>query len=298
MICADKLGLKGEFMPIPTTLLQVVRENHRELIKLALGGFDLLDSDLPPLYEALRSNTVVRSIDFSENLITDEGIQYLATHPLGRVFQLDLSCNRIKTDGWQFFATHNTTITSLIATASLLGDEGAMALANSRYIRFLDLSANRITDRGAEALAKNETLEELFLNHNKITSRGAHRLFQSRTLQVLYLAYNQIEEVDETILSQNTTLHKLDIDANPLTRRMITWLAQRMSLQSLSLSSLALTDADVGIFARLSRTLTTLYLGKNQLTDFGARQLISNPQLREISLPQNALQSVGPFIKR
>jgi Leucine-rich repeat (LRR) protein len=285
-------------MPIPMLLLQLVRENHPEIIKLELGGHDLRDSDIPILCDVLQANTVVRSIDLRGNLITDEGIQYLATHSLGRTFQLDLSCNRVKVEGWRFFALHNTTITQLIVTASRLGDEGAVALAGSKCVHSLDLSANDITDHGAEALAKNEVLEELFLNHNKITGYGARKLFQSHTLRVLYLAHNQVEEVDEAVLSQNTTLHRLNIDANPLTRRMVILLAQQMSLQSLSLRSLALTDADVSIFASISQTLIALYLGGNKLTDVGARQLLLNSQLKEISMPQNALYNVPSFVRR
>jgi predicted nucleotidyltransferase len=294
--CLQQNQIRRRKMPMLTDVIEYIRQNKTEVIKINLGGYTLAPDDLRTLAAALSCNSHIQFVNLSDNGITDEGAQILATSALGAVVALDLSRNNITATGYEHFVA-NKTLLRLILSESNIEDQAVIKLAENATLQHLDLRGNKITDIGAEVLAGNCRIEELFLCGNQITSIGANALLSNPRFKVLYLGRNKIRDLDKKVLSENKTLRELSLDSNPIDKQLIVILAQCLSLEKLSLCSLDLEDEDAKQFVD-SLSLTTLYLTGNKFTDEGARTLMSNPGLTQISLGQNELKETPCLIRR
>ncbi|MEY3182979.1 MAG: hypothetical protein RLZ35_964 [Pseudomonadota bacterium] len=100
------------------------------------------------------------------------------------------------------------------------------ALQDCYYVRSLDLSSNHIGDQGAIALAQSRFITYLDLSYNVIGDEGAIALSQSQSINKLDIALNNLTNKGIIVFLQNQFFISLDISANPLVRLKATKEAQ------------------------------------------------------------------------
>ncbi|KAI9031116.1 hypothetical protein DFJ74DRAFT_423703 [Hyaloraphidium curvatum] len=153
-------------------------QTHLHATKEFIGDSD---SVIRALSEALKGNTMLRSLLLPRNNIGPEGARQLAEALKWNsvLKDLDLSGNSIGDVGATALAEllkGNTALFSLGLAANSIGPEGARALAEAlkgkSVLRSLTLSQNSIGHEGAGALAEalkgNSVLEKLDLHGNSI----------------------------------------------------------------------------------------------------------------------------------
>ena len=175
---------------------------YRELARLFGESLDLVELTFSGLHNplkisfttlslALRVNTSLLSLDFSEEIIRDKGANSLS------------EALRV-----------NTSLTFLVLSSNLIHDEGAISLSEALRVNAsltsLDLSDNLIGDEGAnslsEALRVNTSLTSLCLSSNHIHNGGANSLSEAlrvnTSLTSLDLSDNLIGDEGANSLSE------------------------------------------------------------------------------------------------
>lgn len=113
--------------------------------------------------ELLLSNTAIKTLNLSDNYLTDEALKYIANNKT--IEYLDLSENNIT-------------------------DIGAEYISKNTNLQTLVLSKSKITDKGAYFLSKHSALKELYMLDNNITIQGLKYIL-ANTLK----KNNQLEKV-------------------------------------------------------------------------------------------------------
>lgn len=160
------------------------------------GMFHIKERDALGQLEGIFAVAMVNSIDINGNLLTDNGIDRLATAlevPFTKVTHLDLGLNRIRDAGAMRIADvlekSWSAITSLVLSHNEIGDEGVARLAEALSkegckVTKIWLEGNQITDDGAMKIAEALELEtcqltKIELAWNKIEDEGVQRLVQA-----------------------------------------------------------------------------------------------------------------------
>ncbi|XP_068199343.1 dynein regulatory complex subunit 5 [Antennarius striatus] len=172
-----------------------------KLLKLQQSHVD--DKKCRMLVKYLLDHPSLRELDFSYNLIGDEGARALGKLlTQSKLETLNMSSNQIRGPGAKAIAhalSGNPALLSLNLRLNLLGDEGGEAIA--------------------KALMSNNTLQHLHLPANRMTRPTAvalsEALLQNKSLKTLNLCCNQLG-VDggkalEEAMSSNSTLTSCDI---------------------------------------------------------------------------------------
>ena len=226
----------------------------------------------------MQRNSLIESIDLSNNGISDEGMMAIGAcvdNRLSRLHTLNLNGNGFGVDGAKYLLkafNDSNAIAHLELCANRLGDDGCDAMCelikHHTNLRHIYLDNNYIGNDGATslglALEKNRTLLTLSLNSNRIYPFGAERLGY-------YLQWN-------------ATLTDLRLSNNPLgpdgSRNICNVLLVTNSLRSLELAAvglvrdnLAMGMLSIGYGLRKCRSLTSLDLSNNNITDDFAEEL-------------------------
>ncbi|XP_053488481.1 protein phosphatase 1 regulatory subunit 37 [Ictalurus furcatus] len=216
----ENAGLSGK--PL-FTLVCSLKKN------IALQELYLCDNELSSFHdsmqlgELLKYNRTLRTLDLSNNAISDSGLEEL--------------CDglRVQKAGLRTLVLHNNQITHRGMTH--LGS----VLPLLRTLETLDLSANDLKDRGMhtlkEALISNRSVTRLSLASVGITSEGAvvlaEFLAESRFLQTLDVRKNLVLTgglmAFALALKLNRTLVHLDLDRNPREEKVNTKKTSRTS---------------------------------------------------------------------
>ena len=277
------------------------------------------------LYEAIRVNAFLTSLDLSGNSIGDSGAaslsQALAVN--SSLTNLDLSWNSICSSGAASLSEAlavNSSLTNLDLRRNSIGDSGAaslsQALAVNSSLTNLDLSWNSIGSSGAaslsEALAVNPSLTNLHLRANSIGSSGAASLFKAlavnSSLTNLQLRDNRIGESGGASLFQafaiNAPLATLNLSGNHISESALASLSQALRVNT-SLTNLDLSGNPTGKSgaASLSQaivvntSLTNLDLSWNRISNSGAASLSQalavNSSLTNLDLRGNSIGESG-----
>eukprot|EP00993_Chasmostoma_nieuportense_P004399 NODE_506_length_2140_cov_19.086935_g468_i0.p1 GENE.NODE_506_length_2140_cov_19.086935_g468_i0~~NODE_506_length_2140_cov_19.086935_g468_i0.p1 ORF type:complete len:689 (+),score=197.90 NODE_506_length_2140_cov_19.086935_g468_i0:47-2068(+) len=184
---------QGHPSPLTTLLLQ----NNT---KLRAKG-------LIPFFKALKTNSVLTTLNLRNTGFGDEGASYLADALVqnATLVYLDLTHNDINVEGCIGICSAlrtNTSVQFLGFSDNLLKDDGACAMANTlehnHTLTSLEMGACRCCDRGAialgMALAHNQGLQGIKLNDNHISDEAG-------------LAFAEL-------LEKNTKLLSIDIRGN------------------------------------------------------------------------------------
>ena len=209
----------------------------------------------------------------------------------------------------------NTSLSSLLLCASLIGAEGAnsisQALAVNTSLSSLDLSYNSIGYEGASSLAQalrvNTSLSSLGLRDNSIDADGANSLAQSlrvnTSLSSLQLYKNAIGDKGANSLAEalrvNTSLSLLGLSWNFIGNEGANFLAlsltENTSLSSLDLSHNSIGDEGAKSLAqtlRVNISLSSLNLSQNSIGDEGGHSLVQalkvNNSLSSLDLSSNS----------
>ncbi|KAG7359458.1 leucine rich repeat LRR-containing protein [Nitzschia inconspicua] len=205
------------------------------------------------------------------------------------------------------------TLESVSLDKCKLKDDGVEKIASGLEagghinIKKLSLRSNNIGIRGVQALEflfqTSPTLEELDLSENAINSKGAASILESFrknrqcALSVLNLSQNEIWDMDDgTFLRTNRTLKELNLDGNFFHDGGVEQIANAISanrnsvLEKLYVGWNGVGDDGATALAKMierSQTLQVLGLAENDVTNIGARAILSalavNNSLREIS---------------
>jgi uncharacterized protein (TIGR02996 family) len=215
-----------------------------------------------------------RHLDLGHNQLTDTGAEALARSPrLARLEKLVLRDNAIGVRGVRALANsrHLAHLRELeLPYCGPFGDEGAMALAGSPYLRglvALEVSKAGIGPEGIEALVHSPVLagvRRLYIDNNPIGPRGARAIAESphlRHLETLFISDCQLGDEGCLELMRSPNLANvtfLSFDNNDLTD-----IGAQAILDSPNLKGLTddLTMDDDGISDEMVRRLNKQFKG-------------------------------------
>ncbi|XP_051763715.1 NACHT, LRR and PYD domains-containing protein 12-like isoform X4 [Ctenopharyngodon idella] len=178
----NKIGDEGLML-----LSDGLKDPHCKLENLMLWGCDITAEGCAALASALRSNSLLRELDLSENKIGGQGLTLLSDElkdPHCKLEKLWLSQCNITDEGCAALTSalrSNSHLTELNLSENKIGDEGLMLLSDGLMdphckLENLMLSRCNITAEGCAALASalrsNSHLRELNLSGNIIGDGG------------------------------------------------------------------------------------------------------------------------------
>ena len=288
-------------------------------------NFCIGDSGVAFLYEAIRVNAFLTSLDLSGNGIGDSGAASLsqALTVNSSLTNLDLRRNDIGSYGAASLSEAlavNSSLTNLDLSRNSIGSSGAAslfkALAVNSSLTTLQLRDNRIGESGGvppfKALAVNSSLTNLHLRENRIGESGVATLFQAlavnASLTTLDLSGNHIGESALPSLSQalrvNASLTNLDLSVNAIGKSGAASLSQAIvintSLTNLDLSWNRISNSGAASLSQalaVNSSLTNLDLRGNSIGESGAvslsHALAVNSSLTNLDLSKNSIGSSG-----
>lgn len=302
---------------ISSTLEAIDKEDEAKNAILDLHGnsqqagakkeHQLNDEDALALYNTLRINLCIRSLDLRYNKIGDEGAKHLASmlRENEHLVWLNLMCNDI-------------------------GGAGARALSEAlqknKSVVYFNLNGNKIGNEGgmsvAEMLQVNFTIRQLDLGHTDMKMESliaiATILHTNKTLQMLninrpvpeYQYANWMDEIAQhyaSMLKVNSALRELHMQKFQIRDYGALWFSEKLlsnlNLVHLDLSSNRITRDGAKLLAEYLKKdtpLKALDLGYNRLENDGACWLAealmySNTHLERLSVKQNNIGDAGLF---
>ena len=295
--------------PVDCTAIVNFLKKHNEILMINLSGNKIGCLGCKEISEFLESSTSVsdgncklNSLNLNHNLVTDEGVKYLAKalkHNNCKLDSLSLADNELTNEGVKCLAEalkhSNCKLKSLnLAGNESVTDEGVKYLAEALKdckLNSLILWQNNVTDKGVKYLAEalkdsNCKLKSLNLAGNEFTDEG-------------------VKNLAEALKHSNCKLNSLNLTGNEFTDEGVKYLAEALKdgdceLKSLDLACNKLTDAGVKRLAKALKDckLNSLILWQNNLTDKGVKYLAkalkdSNCKLKSLNLWQNNVTEEG-----
>jgi Ran GTPase-activating protein (RanGAP) involved in mRNA processing and transport len=198
------------FQPINEPVLRALHDGVKQqpLKILTIKNAALSATLATPLAEIIACSAHLEQLDLSDNLLSDNGIQFLAPGLTANqsLKTIDLTRNGISDEGAKTIAyiiAQHPAVMNVNLFDNKIGDEGAAALAHhaplSQTLRSLGLSLNKIGDKGAHALAqaikKSDTLHSLYLASNFFGEQAMRHLeeamHQHPSMEKLFLLLRQ-----------------------------------------------------------------------------------------------------------
>ena len=295
--------------PVDCTAIVNFLKKHNEILMINLSGNKIGCLGCKEISEFLESSTSVsdgncklNSLNLNHNLVTDEGVKYLAKalkHNNCKLDSLNLADNELTNEGVKCLAEalkdSNCTLSSLnLAGNESVTDEGVKYLAEALKdckLNSLILWKNNVTDEGVKYLAEalkdsNCKLKTLNLAGNEFTDEG-------------------VKNLAEALKHSNCKLNSLNLTGNEFTDEGVKYLAEALKegdceLESLDLACNKLTDKGVKCLAEALKDckLNSLILWQNNVTDEGVKYLAealkdSNCKLKSLNLWQNNVTEQG-----
>ena len=277
----------------------------------------------------LQNNTILQrftlsSIEDIDDGILDDGIIVLvvaALHHNNTLLELDLSNNEVSGDGVEALATllqHNSTLQILCLHNCELGptvSSLAAALHHNNTLQQLILTGIHLRDDDAlalsEALTHNKSLHTLHLDNTRITIAGMRHIAKSlkynKSLTALNLGENHFGDTGvkaiAIALEHNTTLTQLHLQQTDIgdsgVQALATLLQHNTALQHLNLQAIRMSAAAVRVLGTAlshhNHSLRILDLNYIRMKDEHAMTLVEtlqhNSTLQEVRLARSNFSS-------
>ena len=240
----------------------------------------------------LAKNQNLKELDLHTCQIDDEAAKILAQS--STITSLNLACNPLTAVGAKALAsmpalTHLIIDKLYCSSTSIkdpLGDEGAIALANTHLIK-LYISDNKVGPAGAQALAKIPTLKMLDISHNGIKDDGIIALAGNKALKLLMIDYVAIGDQGFAAIANSSSLHTLYMGGGftKLSDDNLKTLASSTSLKYLNISG-EMTPAGVRALAE-SKSLKALTIQAAFFGDAGTIELAKHTTIPMLDLSVN-----------
>ncbi|CAO2605989.1 Leucine-rich repeats and immunoglobulin-like domains protein 1 [Lemmus lemmus] len=158
------------------------------------------------------------------------------------------------------------------------------------WTRSLNLSYNKLSEIDSGVLEDLTNLQEVYLNNNELTaipSLGA----ASAHVVSLFLQHNKIPSVDGSQLKSYLSLEVLDLSLNNITEIRSSCFPNGLHIRELNLASNRISSLESGAFDGLSRSLLTLRLSKNRITQLPVKAF-KLPRLTQLDLNRNRIRLI------
>ncbi|XP_057620860.1 leucine-rich repeats and immunoglobulin-like domains protein 1 [Chionomys nivalis] len=158
------------------------------------------------------------------------------------------------------------------------------------WTRSLNLSYNKLSEIDSGVFEDLTNLQEVYLNNNELTaipSLGA----ASAHVVSLFLQHNKIPSVDGSQLKSYLSLEVLDLSLNNITEIRSSCFPNGLRIRELNLASNRISSLESGAFDGLSRSLLTLRLSKNRITQLPVKAF-KLPRLTQLDLNRNRIRLI------
>ncbi|XP_075618495.1 LOW QUALITY PROTEIN: leucine-rich repeats and immunoglobulin-like domains protein 1 [Balearica regulorum gibbericeps] len=159
-----------------------------------------------------------------------------------------------------------------------------------RWPRHVNLSYNKLTEIDPSAFAELSNLQEVRLNNNELTAIPSLGPAAS-SVRFLHLHHNRIRSIEASQLKPYVTLETLDLSFNDITEIRNGCFPQGLHIKELYLGSNRISTLEPGAFDSLSRSLLTLRLSKNRITQLPVKAF-RLPRLTQLELNRNRIRLI------
>ncbi|KAM9681360.1 leucine-rich repeats and immunoglobulin-like domains protein 1 isoform 4-T4 [Dama dama] len=154
----------------------------------------------------------------------------------------------------------------------------------------VNLSYNKLSEIDPAGFEDLPNLQEVYLNNNELTAIPSLGTASSHIIS-LFLQHNRIRSVEGSQLKAYLSLQVLDLSANNITEIRSTCFPHGLPLKELNLASNRISTLESGAFDGLSRSLLTLRLSKNRITQLPVKAF-KLPRLTQLDLNRNRIRLI------
>lgn len=172
------------------------------------------------------------------------------------------------------------------------GGRGLVALPQDlpAWTRSLNLSYNRLSEIDPSGFEDLPNLQEVYLNNNELTAIPSLGVASSHIVS-LFLQHNKIRNVEGSRLKAYLSLEVLDLSWNNITEMRSACFLYGPPIKELNLVSNRISTLESGAFDGLSRSLLTLRLSKNRITQLPVKAF-KLPRLTQLDLNRNRIRLI------
>ncbi|XP_016078586.1 PREDICTED: leucine-rich repeats and immunoglobulin-like domains protein 1 isoform X1 [Miniopterus natalensis] len=153
-----------------------------------------------------------------------------------------------------------------------------------------NLSYNKLSEIDPASFEDLPNLQEVYLNNNELTAIPSLGAASSHIVS-LFLQHNKIRNVEGNQLEAYLSLEVLDLSWNDLTEMRSACFLHGPPLRELNLASNRIGTLESGAFDGLSRSLLTLRLSKNRITQLPVKAF-KLPRLTQLDLNRNRIRLI------
>ncbi|KAF4794555.1 Leucine-rich repeat and immunoglobulin-like domain protein 3 [Turdus rufiventris] len=153
-----------------------------------------------------------------------------------------------------------------------------------------NLSYNKLAEIDPSAFAELLNLQEVRLDNNELSAIPSLGPAAS-SVRSLYLHHNRIRSIEGSQLQPYVTLETLDLSFNDITEIRNGCFPQGLHIKELYLGSNRISTLEPGAFDSLSRSLLTLRLSKNRITQLPVKAF-RLPRLIQLELNRNRIRLI------
>ncbi|XP_049719178.1 leucine-rich repeats and immunoglobulin-like domains protein 1 isoform X1 [Elephas maximus indicus] len=158
------------------------------------------------------------------------------------------------------------------------------------WTRSLNLSYNKLSEVDPADFEDLPNLQEVYLNNNELTAIPSLGAAASHIVS-LFLQHNKIRSVEGSQLKAYLSLEVLDLSSNNITEIRSSCFPHGLHIKELNLASNRIGTLESGAFDGLSRSLLTLRLSKNRITQLPVKAF-KLPRLTQLDLNRNRIRLI------
>jgi Leucine-rich repeat (LRR) protein len=245
-------------------MIDLVSTMSIPLAHVNLSCLQLHDGHISVLHDR---NVRIKSLDLSNNRITDKGVRKLS-----KLYTLE----------------------NLSLTANDVSDKGMRELLKNPKLRTLQMGNNSVTDNGLKNIVWSANLRALDLSFNMIHDEGLRHIASCKTLKKLSLRYMCLrdEAVQEYFTNTEAKLKHLDLSYNSIGdngAKIIASHGSHLVFVNLEYNNISSEGAAALLSPEASCQLKKLLLNNNQIYSNGVQEIGQNTTLQYLNLSRNQL---------